>query len=118
MKKLLLTFGLVGWTAVSASTQAPFPLTVDSIMRGPELVGNPPNNLRWSGDSKELYFEWLMPKEDQPATWVVARDGTGLRRLSEADRRSAPLANGQWSGTPPAAAFSASIGATSSSLMP
>ena len=41
-----------------------FPLTVDSIMRGPELVGNPPNNLRWSGDSKELYFEWLMPKDD------------------------------------------------------
>ncbi len=65
-------------------------------MRGPELVGNPPNNLRWSGDSKELYFEWLMPKEDVPATWVVARDGSGLRRLSEADRRSAPLANGQW----------------------
>ena len=48
-------------------------------MRGPELVGNPPNNLRWSGDSKELYFEWLMPKEDLPATWVVARDGTGLQ---------------------------------------
>ena len=65
-------------------------------MRGPELVGNPPNNLRWSGDSKELYFEWRMPKEDVPATWVVARDGSGLRRLSEADRRSAPLANGEW----------------------
>ncbi len=97
MKKLLLTVGLIGWTAVSAATQAPvFSLTVDSIMRGPELVGNPPNNLRWSGDSKELYFEWLMPKEDVPATWVVARDGAGLRRLSDTDRRSAPLANGQW----------------------
>ncbi len=67
-------------------------------MRGPELVGNPPNNLRWSGDSRELYFEWLMPKEDLPATWVVARDGTGLRRLSDADRRRAPVANGQWDG--------------------
>ena len=110
MKKLLLTVGLVGWTAVSASTSASakatadrqaanFPLPVDSIMRGPELVGNPPNNLRWSGDSKELYFEWLMPKEDLPATWVVARDGTGLKRLSEADRRSAPLTNGQWDAT-------------------
>ena len=65
-------------------------------MRGPELVGNPPNNLRWSGDSKELYFEWRMPKEDQPATWVVSRDGSGLRRLSDSDRRSAPLPTGQW----------------------
>src|SRR5688572_33136567 len=97
MKKLLLTVGLIGWTAVSASTQAPvFSLTVDSIMRGPELVGNPPNNLRWSGDAKELYFEWRMPKEDEAATWVVSRDGGTPRRLSETERRTAPLPNGQW----------------------
>jgi hypothetical protein len=74
----------------------PFPLTVDSIMRGPELVGNPPNNLRWSGDSKELYFEWLMPKEDQPATWVVSRDGGAPRRLTDEERQQAPLTAGQW----------------------
>ena len=120
MEKLLLSVCLVGST-VSVSAQAPSPnaqapspkaqapspkaqapspkpfaLTVDSIMRGPELVGNPPNNLRWSGDSKTLYFEWLMPKEDQAATWVVSRDGSGLKRLSDAERRQAPLANGQW----------------------
>ena len=83
-------------------TPAPrFPLTVDSIMRGPELVGNPPNNLRWSGDSKELYFEWLMPKEDLPATWVVAATAAAPRRLTEAERRSAPLANGQWDADAP-----------------
>jgi dipeptidyl aminopeptidase/acylaminoacyl peptidase len=65
-------------------------------MRGPELVGNPPNNLRWSGDSKELYFEWLMPKEDQPATWVVSRDGGAPRRLTDEERQQAPLTAGQW----------------------
>ena len=86
-----------GSAAPSPSQNKPaFPLTVDSIMRGPELVGNPPNNLRWSGDSKELYFEWLIPKEDQPSTWVVSRDGGSPRRLSEAERRLAPPANGQW----------------------
>lgn len=89
--------------AIAAMAQAPapapqgaFPLTVDSIMRGPDLVGNPPNNLRWSGDSKELYFDWLIPKDDQPSTWVVGRDGGPPRRLSEAERRLAPPANGQW----------------------
>jgi dipeptidyl aminopeptidase/acylaminoacyl peptidase len=92
MKKLLLVVCAVGAMAQSSS----FPLTVDSIMRGPELVGNPPNNLRWSGDSKELYFEWLMPKEDQAATWVVSREGGEPKRLSEAERRNAPLTNGQW----------------------
>ena len=98
MKKLFVLICAVGVMAQAPSPkpQAAFELTVDSIMRGPELVGNPPNNLRWSGDSKELYFEWLMPKEDQAATWVVSRDGGTPRRLSEADRRNAPLPTGQW----------------------
>ena len=102
-KQLLLVCALATmapvFTTATAGEQSPsFPLTVDSIMRGPELVGNPPNNLRWSGDSKELYFEWLIPKEDQPSTWVVSRDGGAPRRLSEAERRNAPLVNGQWDG--------------------
>ena len=108
MKKLFLVACLCSLTASvyteQQGSQAPSPrpqaqafaLSVDNIMRGPELVGNPPNNLRWSGDSKELYFEWLIPKEDQASTWVVVRDGGAPRRLSEAERRMAPLANGQW----------------------
>ena len=111
MKKLFLVACLCLLTASvhteQQGSQAPgpkpqaqgFSLTVDSIMRGPELVGNPPNNLRWSGDSKELYFEWLIPKEDQASTWVVSRDGGAPRRLSDAERRLAPLANGQWDAT-------------------
>ena len=87
--------------AVSAQTPAPAPvnkfqLTVDSIMRGPALVGYPPSDLRWSGDSKELYFEWRMPGEDEAATWVVGREGGQPRRLSDEERRAAPLANGAW----------------------
>ncbi len=111
MKKILVLVCAIGVMAPSFATAtegeqaaAParatparaFALTVDSIMRGPELVGNPPNNLRWSGDSKDLYFEWQMPKEDEAATWVVARDGGTPRRLSETERRHAPPANGQW----------------------
>jgi len=114
MKKLSLLLCVIGLTAAISAEQAPAPksstsakasvdkqaagfaLTVDSIMRGPELVGNPPSNLRWSGDSNELFFEWLMPKDDQPSTWVVGRDGGAPRRLSDAERRLAPLANGQW----------------------
>lgn len=101
MKKLALILCATVLTAASVATEqtpapAAFPLTVDSIMRGPELVGNPPNNLRWSGDSQSLYFEWLMPKEDLPATWVVARSGGAPRRLTDEERRLAPPANGQW----------------------
>src|SRR5688500_20289957 len=94
----LVVLSLCG--SVAIAEQAPpasrFTLTVDSIMRGPALVGYPPSDLRWSGDSKELYFEWRMPGEDEAATWVVARDGGQPRRLTDDERKLAPLTNGQW----------------------
>lgn len=100
MKKLIVAILLAVSAGPVVSTQSASPsgfqLTVDSIMRGPELVGNPPNNLRWSGDSKELYFEWRMPKEDVAATWVASRDGGAPKRLTDTERRLAPPANGQW----------------------
>jgi dipeptidyl aminopeptidase/acylaminoacyl peptidase len=73
-----------------------FELTVNTIMRGPELVGYPPSDLRWSGDSKRLYFEWRTPGEDRPDTWIVNRDGKGLRKLSEEERKSAPPPDAVW----------------------
>src|SRR5262249_17741945 len=73
-----------------------FALTVDSIMRGPKLVGYPQTGLRWSGDSARLYFEWRRPGDDEAATWVVGRDGKGLRQLTDEERRSAPPAAGVW----------------------
>lgn len=55
-----------------------------------------PTGLRWSGDGTRLYFEWQARDEDESATWVVAADGSGLRRLSDEDRRLAPPVVGQW----------------------
>ena len=65
-------------------------------MRGPKLVGYPPTGLRWSGDSSRLYFEWRRPEDEEAATWVVARDGGEPRKLTDAERRSAPPASGVW----------------------
>jgi dipeptidyl aminopeptidase/acylaminoacyl peptidase len=94
-------------SAAPAPADAPFELTVDSIMRGPGLVGYPPSDLRWSGDSERLYFEWRPRGEDEPATWVVARACLGAppapavktcepRRLTDDERRLAPPAGGEW----------------------
>jgi dipeptidyl aminopeptidase/acylaminoacyl peptidase len=74
----------------------PFSLTVDSIMRGPQLVGYPPTGLRWSGDSARLYFEWRKAGDDEASTWVVARDGGAPRKLTDDERRTAPPVNGRW----------------------
>jgi len=99
MRKLVVLLTLASGAIVAAQSApqtARFTLSIDSIMRGPALVGYPPSDLRWSGDSKELYFEWRMPKEDEAATWVVGRDGGQPRRLSDDERRRAPLTNGTW----------------------
>ena len=80
----------------TASAPKGFELTVDSIMRGPKLVGYPPTGLRWSGDSKWLYFEWRRPNDAEASTWVVGREGGDPRKLSDTERRSAPPVGGVW----------------------
>ena len=62
-----------------------FELTIDNIMRGPDLVGYPPTGLRWSGDSQQLYFDWRKPAEDKASTYAVGRSGGAPRKLSDDD---------------------------------
>jgi dipeptidyl aminopeptidase/acylaminoacyl peptidase len=92
----VLAAAVVAAATVAHPSGAPFTLTVDSIMRGPKLVGYPPTGLRWSGDSSRLYFEWRRPQDDEASTWTVKRDGTDLRKLTDDERRSAPPVNGVW----------------------
>jgi dipeptidyl aminopeptidase/acylaminoacyl peptidase len=77
-----------------------FELTVDSIMRGPRLVGYPPSGVYWSQDSQRVYFRWKQadePRLKEMSLYVVNRDGTGLRRLTDEEARQAPPANGELS---------------------
>jgi dipeptidyl aminopeptidase/acylaminoacyl peptidase len=95
-------------SAAKASTKQPaapttsgrpnpaFELTVDSIMRGPDLVGWPQTGLRWSADSQKLYFEWRKPSEDKASTYVVGRDGGTPRKLTDDEIKNVPPANGRW----------------------
>ena len=66
---------------------APFTLSIDSIMRGPKLVGNPPTGIRWAQDSSKIYFSWQKASEDRANTYVVNRDGTELKQLSAEEAR-------------------------------
>jgi dipeptidyl aminopeptidase/acylaminoacyl peptidase len=72
-----------------AKTAAPQPmLTVDSIMRGPKLVGAAPSGIRWSKDSSKLYFSWQKAGEERSATYVVNRDGSGLKQMTAEEVRT------------------------------
>src|SRR5688572_25923274 len=63
-------------------------LTVDSIMRGPALVGTAPTGVRWSRDSSKAYFTWQKAGTERAATFVVNRDGAGLKQLTEEEGRN------------------------------
>jgi dipeptidyl aminopeptidase/acylaminoacyl peptidase len=75
------------------SSPKKFELTVDSIMRGPDLVGYEPTRVYWSQDSRRVYFRWKRAGEarlKEPDLYVVNRDGGGLRKLTEEEAKQAP----------------------------
>jgi dipeptidyl aminopeptidase/acylaminoacyl peptidase len=77
-----------------------FELTVDSIMRGTDLVGYEPSRIYWSQDSQRVYFRWKRAGESrlkEPDLYVANRDGSGLRKLSEEEAKQAPPAGGDLS---------------------
>ena len=97
MRRLLIPVFLVAltpWLAAQprpAATPGAAPITmlsVDGIMRGPKLVGSAPTAVRWSKDSSKIYFSWQKADQDRAATYVVNRDGTGLRQMSADETRA------------------------------
>ncbi len=92
------------WLAVSSDValvaQSRSGLTVDHIMAGASLVGHAPRNVRWSRDSQRVYFDWKQasdPLDADPDTYVVGRDGSSLRKLSEEDAKHAAPVGGDLS---------------------
>lgn len=63
------------------SAQTPFALTVPNIMRGPELFGREPGNVRWSADGQWIYFNWNPPdtKWDVPTAPYRVRATAGAK---------------------------------------
>ena len=88
--------------APALSAQAPvarvssgegFDFTIGNIMRGPELYGRAPTNLRWSADGRWIYFQWNAPGADwrEPLRpyRVRATAGSAPERLTIAQADSA-----------------------------
>jgi len=85
MKKFLLASLLVS-APLAAQQPASFDFSIKNIMRGPEIYGRPPQDTRWSADSKWIYFTWLEPGHsfrDQPVLFRVrAIPGSKPERVS------------------------------------
>jgi dipeptidyl aminopeptidase/acylaminoacyl peptidase len=85
--------GTTSKSSIAPNVTPKFALTIDNIMRGPGLVGHEPTAIRWSYDSSKLYFLWKHyndPLETPMDTYVVNRDGSGLRKLTDDEAKLAP----------------------------
>ena len=94
---LALVLALLAGQRSQITAQGKFLLTIDNIMRGPELYGYPPQQVRWSGDNQRIYFQWKQANDpiDKPLeTWVVPRDSGYPRKLSDDEAKTAPPASG------------------------
>ena len=94
MKKL---FTLILVTACAHSfAQKLEKLTVEKIMRDPKWIGTSPSNIRWSDDSKKVYFNWAPLGADQPEYYGITTGETKPQKISLAERKALSAANGSW----------------------
>ena len=72
---------------LAAQQPAPFEFSIRNIMRGPELYGREPTEVRWTPDGQWIYFRWLPPGTDFRETRrpyrVRALAGATPERISE-----------------------------------
>ncbi|WP_420130285.1 prolyl oligopeptidase family serine peptidase [Longimicrobium sp.] len=76
-----------------------FDLSVRNIMRGPDLVGRSPEDVRFSEDGRWVYFRWRAPeaRDTLPHTWrVPATGGTPEMLADSVADRMAPVTAGSW----------------------
>lgn len=80
-----------------ASSAQDFDLTIENIMRGPELVGEAPGRFRWSPDSRWIYFQWKQPGVDTAEVpYRVAGQGGTPEPLVDADPDTIVAGAGTW----------------------
>jgi len=75
-----------------------FPLSIRNVMRGPELLGVSPTGIRWTDDSRWVYFRWLpggAAWDEESALYRVPAQGGEAEKLDDAAaREAAPLISG------------------------
>jgi dipeptidyl aminopeptidase/acylaminoacyl peptidase len=94
MKKLLIPILLLLY--VSASAQKLDVLTVEKIMRDPKWVGVSPTNIRWSDDSKKVYFNWNPGKTEHDEQYAITTGNLKPQKATVTERRDMTPENGKW----------------------
>jgi dipeptidyl aminopeptidase/acylaminoacyl peptidase len=69
MKKLFTLFLIL--SATGGYAQKLDKLTIDKIMSDPKWMGTSPDGIRWSDDSKKIYFSWNPENADRASLYAI-----------------------------------------------
>ncbi len=94
MKKLF-TLVLIAATGTSFA-QTLGKLTVEKIMRDPKWMGTSPSNIRWSDDSKKIYFNWNPENADKDQLYSITTTDLKPQKVSIEERKNLLPGNGEW----------------------
>jgi dipeptidyl aminopeptidase/acylaminoacyl peptidase len=98
MSSVLVVTGFAATLLHPSSTRAQdFRLTVENIMRGPELYGRSPDSIRFSADGRHVYFRWRSPGVDTlDQQYRVAVAGGAPERVARHAVDTIAMADGVW----------------------
>ena len=65
-------------------------LSIEQIMQGDDFVGHLPESIRWSADSKTVYFDWNPDMDTLDHTYKVQIGTTKVSKLSLDELRQLP----------------------------
>ena len=85
----LCSFILLFLTA-ALTTSAQDVLTVEKIMRDPKWIGTSPRSIRWSGDSKTIYFLWNPEQAPGDSLYAATLQDPTPRKISKSARKNVP----------------------------
>jgi dipeptidyl aminopeptidase/acylaminoacyl peptidase len=71
-------------------------LTVEKIMRDPKWIGTAPSNVRWSLDSKTIYFNWNPDKAKADSLYKITLTNRTPQKVSKQERLNLPSGNGTY----------------------
>lgn len=78
---------------VQVIAQSLAPLTIEKIMRDPKWIGSSPSAIRWSDDSKTIYFNWNPDKVFADSLYSINLSNRQPVKVAISTRRSLDAAN-------------------------
>jgi dipeptidyl aminopeptidase/acylaminoacyl peptidase len=71
-------------------------LSIEKIMRDPKWIGTSPSNIRWSDDSKKIFFKWNPENADRDQLFAITPSNIKPAKVSIDEQKLMVPEYGEW----------------------